>query len=364
MGPHEELSLQDSLSDSLEKLELEQEQSFRDDDDLDDADEHDEHDGLFPSDTPGAIAGLHSGREQSESCCAQYVPRSRIGRAIVFVSVALNAYLVGSILSAPDAVNPLRSTSLLPCAVLLSTFPNSGTSWTQSVFRSSTGLVSEAVYGHEGPPTPYPGIYVHGTLNNGGPNSARLQDPSRGECLFVKSHGRVNYNDLGPSGKYQRAVVLYRDREDNLDANLRYLTKIKSRAKDELRELCGLEEFVDWKDVDPKAYDMFVRLHSAAHKRFYCHAEQYPIPKLMVTYAQLLSDPYRTFGDIMVFSGYPTANITKAMEDNAPRSHTVHGSLQYVPVGGEECQGVADRLRELLKKASPCLRRAARILQF
>lgn len=384
-----DISRNTSLTGSLERLELEP-ASCSDDEYQD---ECGEHDGLFPD----ASAGLRV--VESERCCAPYVPRSRIARVGVLLSVVLNVYLVAGILIAPDGnakwnfvksgnddengnvyKNDLgldkhngNANPDLPCAVLLSTFPNSGTTWTQAVFKSSTGgLVSEAVY-NEGPPTPYPGIYVHGSL---GP-ATRLPDSNRGECLFVKSHARVSYTSMGPSSQYQRAVVLYRDPEDNLDANLRYLTKlpVQNRGKAELRSLCpgNIDTFDEdnWKTVDPDGYDMFTQLHFASHERFYCHAQQYPMPKLFVTYARLLNDPYGTFRDIMLFSGYPEANITKALEENPPRSHTAHGSLEYVPVGdggngkeNEDCAGLTDRYKKLWKNATPCTRRAAQILQY
>jgi hypothetical protein len=115
-------------------------------------------------------------------------------------------------------------------------------------------------------------------------------------------------------------------------------------------------------------YASLVDLHRLAHRRFYYHAERYPVPTFFVTYARLLSEPHETFRDIMMFSGYADADIDRALQENPPRSHEVHGSLDYVPVADGVDSITEDELnrqfRNLYKKASPCVKRAAKILQF
>ena len=49
------------------------------------------------------------------------------------------------------------------CRVVLLTFPNNGTSWTQAFFTSATDGISKAVY-KEGVPSRWPGAFVHGSM--------------------------------------------------------------------------------------------------------------------------------------------------------------------------------------------------------
>ena len=74
---------------------------------------------------------------------------------------------------------------------------------------------------------------------------------------------------------------------------------------------------------------------------------------------------------MMMFSGcdgYADADIDRALQENPPRSHEVHGSLDYVPVADGAGSITEDELnrqfRLLWKGASPCVKRAAKILQF
>mmetsp|Transcript_15047 Transcript_15047/g.43487 ORF Transcript_15047/g.43487 Transcript_15047/m.43487 type:complete len:399 (-) Transcript_15047:4159-5355(-) len=387
-----------SLASSLERMEMEDEPPFTDDDDdgNDLAAEYGERHQLFGGGAEkDGMLDDNLDLVQSEWCCSRYLPRSHLGRLLVFLSIACNVYyFVGTSQTRRNAEN--KGTA--PCAVVLNTFPNSGTTWTQAVFSASTGIASLAVY-PEGPPSPFSThTFVHGKVGD----DSRLPDPAHGECLFVKSHRRVTYGELAdgsPDQLYQRAVVLYRDPEDNLHANLRYLTKLHNVAKRELLELCSYDDpdgrplpddtpFEDWANWNVTDYASFVDLHRMSHQRFYCHAERYPVPKMIVTYARLLSEPYETFRDIMTFSGYADADIDRALEENPPRSHEVHGSLDYVPVdlgidvdvdvvgedgngvAGEDitvvdpCAGLTRQFQHLWKKASPCAKRAAKILQF
>ena len=364
-----------SLASSLERMEIEDESSFADQEH--DA-EHSEHHQLFGGSEDGDAMDEHisSGLDlvKSEWCCSRYLPRSNLGRLLVFVSVACNVYLLSSAQTRPNGGTNARTA---PCAVLLSTFPNSGTTWTQAMFKASTGVVSLAVY-PEGPPTPFSThTFVHGQIGD----DYRLPDPDRGECLFVKSHARVPSRELAdgsPNQLYQRAVVLHRDAEDNLHANLRYLTKTHNDAKNELLELCSYDpsgrplpkdtRFEDWDSRNMTDYASMIDLHRLAHRRFYFHAERYLVPTFFATYARLLSEPYETFRDIMMFSGYADADIDRALQENPPRSHEVHGSLDYVPVADGADSITEDELnrqfRKLWKDASPCVKRAAKILQF
>ena len=367
-----------SLNSSLERMEIEDEPPFADEND--DA-EYGEHHQLFGGSEDGDAMDEHtsSGLDlvQSEWCCSRYLPRSNLGRLLVFVSAACNVYLI-VLLSAQTTSTSRRNGSTnrtAPCAVLLSTFPNSGTTWTQAMFKASTGVVSLAVY-PEGPPTPFSThTFAHGQVGG----EYRLPDPDHGECLFVKSHARVPAKALAdgsPDQLYQRAVVLYRDTEDNLHANLRYLTKLHGDNKKELLELCSYDpngrplpadtSFEDWDSRNMTDYASLIDLHRLAHRRFYYHAERYPVPKIIITYARLLSEPFETFRDIMMFSGYADADIDRALQENPPRSHEVHGSLDYVPdyVPGITEDELNRQFRVLWKDASPCVKRAAKILQF
>ena len=206
-----------SLASSLERMELEHddnnEPSFHNDDDA----EYGEDQQLFGgggdninsravrrqnNDNSGKDNdGIHLIR--SDHCCSRYLPKSYVGRLLIMISVACNIFvLVRSVQQAftsspngmsllPLAVNPKNGRA--DCATALSTFPNSGTSWTQAVFTASTGIASLAVYPGEGPRSPFqPKSYVHNAI---GPDS-RLPDPAKGECLFVKTHHRIPYGSL------------------------------------------------------------------------------------------------------------------------------------------------------------------------
>ena len=368
------ISRSSSLNSSLERMEIEDEPPFADENDA----EYGEHHQLFGGSEDGDAMDEHisSGLDlvKSEWCCSRYLPRSNLGRLLVFVSVACNVYLLSSAQTRPNGGTNARTA---PCAVLLSTFPNSGTTWTQAMFKASTGVVSLAVY-PEGPPTPFSThTFVHGQIGD----DYRLPDPDNGECLFVKSHQRMPTKvlaDGSPNQLYQRVVVLYRDTEDNLHANLRYLTKLHNDNKRELLELCSYDpsgrplpkdtRFEDWDSRNMTDYASMIDLHRLAHRRFYFHAERYPVPKIIITYARLLSEPHETFRDIMMFSGYADADIDRALQENPPRSHEVHGSLDYVPVADGVNSVTEDELnrqfRKLWKDASPCVKRAAKILQF
>lgn len=246
----------------------------------------------------------------------------------------------------------VRGDYLDGCTTLLSTFPNSGTSWTQTVFTSSLGMLSEAIY-KEGPPSNLTGAYIHG-------HGGSLPNQSIGECRLVKSHARVSYKQM-PSW-YQRSVILYRDPHDNFEANLRYLSKLRPTT-DKLKGVCNITsraDFLTWNDTNSILYSKLRDLHIVSHKRFYCHAQTYPIPKLFVTYSNLLQNPDQTFKDIMMFIGYPNANITKAMIEHPP--HHNNGSSaaiigddhHYRPIPKDECEGLNNRFSMLWNDADEC----------
>ena len=74
----------------------------------------------------------------------------------------------------------------------------------------------------------------------------------------------------------------------------------------------NFQDYGEWEDHNSIDYHMFVKLHHVAHQRFYCLAEQYPIPKIIVSYNKLLNDPCTSFRNIMGFIGHP--NITDSTE--------------------------------------------------
>ena len=410
-------------------MEMELEHQHHDDDDDDDDDDDAEHErhNLLDDDEPtfhtsigngngnsngnnGGIDRIHVRSEHENDCSSRHLPKSPVGRWVMVISAVCNVVLLLRLRSADVSTTnqsemPLLSdlnmsknnntSSTADCAVALSTFPNSGTSWTQVVFSSATGLASLAIY-PEGPLSPFhPTSYLHNQLKPGG--DIRLPDPAHGECLFVKTHRRIPYDlltDHHPRQRYQRAVVLYREPEDNWYANLRYLTKLRNDNKHNLLEVCSYDPHGtplpqdtnlerDWSTLNGTDYGALRNLHKVAHKRFYCHAERYPAPTMMVTYARLLSNPRTTFRDILTFSGYADADVDRALEEHPPKgSHDdVHGSLDYVPVDLEEekveeeeegdkfdendpCAGMSRRFQKLWDEASPCAKAAAKMLQF
>ena len=284
------------------------------------------------------------------------------------------------------------------CTTLLSTFPNSGTTWAQSVFTSATGRYSEAIY-REGPPTNFPGTYYHVVGNDKGHGKSdeddafQLPNQTIGECRFVKSHRRESMSPNNMPSKYQRAVVLYRDVQDNLEANLRYLALANTRhgilnnacnhnsKKNNPNNTDGGQDDDDVIDVihlkekDWYRYLQLKELHITSHTRFYCHAQQYPIPTLFMTYANLMTNPYNAFSEILVFIGYQKdTNITKAIEDNPPRHH--HGkeqyderatkgtAMEYPYISKEQCQGLDIQFEIMWNKTDDCVKQMADELHF
>ncbi|KAL7536429.1 hypothetical protein ACHAWF_005460 [Thalassiosira exigua] len=254
------------------------------------------------------------------------------------------------------ALDKPKEEPLNECNVLLSTFANSGTTWTQAVFTSATGVVSEAVY-KEGPPSLWPGTFVHGEMPS--PNSGRrFANHSLGECRFIKSHQRLAGRGL--VSKYQRAVVLYRDPLDNFEANIRYLKKETHPN----HVACKGVDFDRWKDEDSADGFVFKKIHYLSHRRFYCQAQQYPVPRMFITYTRLLAKPFETFRDILTFIGYHDADLDKAMAEHPPANHTSRGSLNYVPISDENCSGLDQQYIAILQNISDCPRLAANWLQY
>ena len=72
--------------------------------------------------------------------------------------------------------------------------------------------------------------------------------------------------------------------------------------------------------------------------------------------------------DVQRMDGHADADIDRALQENPPRSHEVHGSLDYVHaadgVGSITEDELNRQFRLLWKGASPCVKRAAKILQF
>ena len=74
----------------------------------------------------------------------------------------------------------------------------------------------------------------------------------------------------------------------------------------------------------------------------------------------------------------PMRTSTGRWRSIRPRSHDVHGSLDYVPVDLAEeeeeegdnfdeedpCAGMSRRFQKMWNKASPCVKAAAKMLQF
>ena len=244
------------------------------------------------------------------------------------------------------------------CTSLLSTFPNSGTGWTQAIFSSATGLLSEAIYA-EGPKSKYSNTFIHG-------NDNRFQLPSitTGDCRLVKSHKRVSYKVMPRD--YQRAVVLYRDPNDNMEANLRYLHKesLKKSLNNRLIEYCPGVDFLRWEKDDPKSYMTFSKMHTISHTRFYCHAQKYPVPSIFVTYAHLLNNPMVAFQNILMFVGYPNANVTKALMENPMKNNSIVGSLAYTTFDDETCEDLDKKFKLVNLNISECIRKTTQMLQF
>ena len=81
----------------------------------------------------------------------------------------------------------------------------------------------------------------------------RMPNTDLGECLFVKTHKCAMLTN-GGDVSFQRALVLYRKPSDNLQANLRYLTKLNNRLKGQgkrmLSESCSEEIVTTFKIME------------------------------------------------------------------------------------------------------------------
>tara|TARA_B110000211_G_scaffold121838_1_gene140550 strand:+ start:189 stop:614 length:426 start_codon:yes stop_codon:yes gene_type:complete len=140
--------------------------------------------------------------------------------------------------------------------------------------------------------------------------------------------------------------MICRNCEDNLEANKRFLQK--KHTEPSLRE-CA--ESIKFK-----------KLHELAHRRFYCHAQEYQVPTYFITYTGLLTyDPYK-WRNLMTFLGYPNANVSKAMSENPPMKHETHGGAKYAPMAA--CDQINAKYRNLFANSSQCAKKVAGMLQF
>jgi len=135
----------------------------------------------------------------------------------------------------------------------------------------------------------------------------------------------------------------------------------------------------NWFKYNTQDYEMFTKLHRLAHSKFYCHVELYPVPKMIVTYKQLVTDPQRTFAEMMKFVGYEDANVEanveSALEKYPPKissQYGANGTMEYIPINGpnvnakgeDKCKSLRKEFRLLYRRASPCVQKVAKLLHF
>ena len=130
-----------------------------------------------------------------------------------------------------------------------------------------------------------------------------------------------------------------------------------------LRDACQGIDFNQWmKDnTDGRA---FRDLHYLSHRRFYCQAQNYPVPRLFVTYERILTEPVEAFRDMLNFIGYADADLDKGILENPPVNHTVRGSVNYTTISEEKCEGLDNQFRALSQNVSECVLLSSKVLQY
>ena len=122
----------------------------------------------------------------------------------------------------------------------------------------------------------------------------------------------------------------------------------------------NFQDYGEWEDHNSIDYHMFVKLHHVAHQRFYCLAEQYPIPKMIVTYttsylmtrALLFVISWVSLGTLTLLKAFPLKSRHEPVE------------YEYVPMNVTSCEDLSLKYKQLWKKSSQCVKRAANQCQF
>ena len=179
------------------------------------------------------------------------------------------------------------------CAVLLMTFPNSGTTWLQSMFSVATQLHAESLYS-EGVKTSW-GTTFKNVFTNEDLRARRAPTGQAGSCSFIKTHSWEELKNAQFLSRYRikGAVTLLRDPNSNADANWRFWQK---RADHEEPKPCryGRDSLTA----------RSVHYHDAWYCRLQATAAALSVPLLQISYEGMLVQPATVLRRVLDFGGY------------------------------------------------------------
>ena len=176
------------------------------------------------------------------------------------------------------------------CAVLLCTYPNSGTTWLQDMFSVATNLHAEAIY-DEGLATGW-GTTFHAVRSNQSLHARASSTGRKGSCSFIKSHS----SDLDATRRLASRfavtgiVALVRDPLSNAGANWRFVTKYRAL------EQCNATEL----ELQPR----FTAYRDAWHCALQATVAALHVPLLRVQYEAMLVQPAVELRKVLTFGGY------------------------------------------------------------
>lgn len=186
------------------------------------------------------------------------------------------------------------------CAVLLCTYPNSGTTWLQDMFSVATDLHAESIY-PEGLATGW-GTTFHAARSNRSLHARASPTGRQGSCSFIKSHS----SDLDATRRLTSRfavtgiVALVRDPLSNAGANWRFFMKQRARPAPAARHRPVLQ----CNATEPELQPRFTAYWDAWHCALQATVAALHIPLLRVQYEAMLVQPAAELRKVLTFGGY------------------------------------------------------------